>query len=114
MKVDVLLLADIIESFRDMCLKDYGLDPAYYISASNFSWDACLKYTGIELELITEEQQDMYLLFEMAKRGGISQVGLKRYAKSDKSAIEICESYLKGEEVPAYCKKAVKKVSIIC
>ena len=31
-KSDTLLLADVFESFRDMCIKEYELDPAHFIS----------------------------------------------------------------------------------
>ena len=87
MKLDVLLLADVFENFREICLKNYGLDPAYYVSSPNLAWDAALKLTGEKLELITDN--DMYLMWEQAKRGGVSQVCTKRYAKSDDEALEI-------------------------
>ena len=29
-QVDVLLLADVFENFRDICIKNYKLDPAHY------------------------------------------------------------------------------------
>ena len=32
-RVDVLLLADVFESFRDICIKNYKLDPAHYYTA---------------------------------------------------------------------------------
>ena len=51
-KTAVLLLADIFENFVNECLEYYGLDPRYYFSSPGFSWDAMLKMTGIELELI--------------------------------------------------------------
>jgi hypothetical protein len=44
---DVLILADCFESFRDLSLKHYGLDPAHYISSPGLSWDAMLKYTNL-------------------------------------------------------------------
>ena len=44
---DILLLADVFENFRKMSLETYGLD---YYSLTGLSWDAILKYTGIELE----------------------------------------------------------------
>src|SRR5271157_2697588 len=45
LKSDVLLLADVFENFRKMCLKYYGPDPVHYISAPGLAWDACLKKT---------------------------------------------------------------------
>ena len=45
LKGDVLLLADIFETFRCMATKTYKLDPAQYYSLLGFSWDAMLKYT---------------------------------------------------------------------
>ena len=47
---DVLLLADIFENFRDLCLADYELDPVHYFTLPGFAWDAMLKLTKIRLE----------------------------------------------------------------
>eukprot|EP00794_Sanderia_malayensis_P016422 gene16422-biopygen12101 len=71
---DVLLLADVFESFRKLGLNYYGLDPAWCISLPAFAWDAMLKMTGIKLELLTEEKKDIYLLLERGIRGGVSIV----------------------------------------
>ena len=50
-QVDVLLLADVFENFRDICIKNYKLDPAHYYTAPGLAWDAALKITKVELEL---------------------------------------------------------------
>ena len=42
-RVDVLLLADVFENFRDICVKNYKLDPAHYYTATGLAWDASLK-----------------------------------------------------------------------
>jgi hypothetical protein len=49
---DVYLLTDVFENFRDMCLNYYGLDPAYYITLPNYSWNAFLSLTGVRLQQI--------------------------------------------------------------
>ena len=38
---DTLLLADVFENFRDMCLKEYELDPAHFLSLPGLAWQAC-------------------------------------------------------------------------
>ena len=79
-ETDVLLLADVFENFRDLCLKIYGLDPVYYFTASGLAWDACLKITDIDLELLSEN--NMLLMFEKGIRGGISIIS-NRYGKAN-------------------------------
>ena len=77
---DVLLLADVFENFRDLCLKIYGLDPVYYYTAPGLAWDACLKMTGVNLELLSNV--DMLLMIEKGIRGGISIIS-NRYGKAN-------------------------------
>ena len=77
---DVLLLADVFENFRDLCLKIYGLDPVYYFTAPQLAWDACLKMTRVKLELLSDE--DMLLMFEEGIRGGISIIS-NRYGEAN-------------------------------
>ena len=77
---DTLLLADVFENFRDMCLKEYELDPAYFLSLPGLAWQACLKKTNVELELLTN--YDMLLIVEDGIRGGIYH-SIHRYAKAN-------------------------------
>ena len=72
LRSDVLLLADVFESFRDLCLKNYKLDPAYYFTAPGLFYDACLEKTSINLELIRDP--NIHLMLENGIRGGISMI----------------------------------------
>ena len=66
---NTLLLADVFENFRKACIKMYELDPAHFISLPGLAWQACLKKTGVELDLLTD--YDMLLMIEEGIRGGI-------------------------------------------
>ena len=46
LKTDVILSADIFEHFRDVCVKNYELDPAWNYTSPGLSWDALLKKAG--------------------------------------------------------------------
>ena len=73
-----VLLPDVFENFRKACIKTYELDSAYFISLPGLAWQACLKKTGVELELLTD--YDMLLMIEEGIRGGICHA-VHRYAK---------------------------------
>ena len=76
LKSEVLLLADVFESFRKTCLQYYKLDPCHYFTSPGLSWDAMLKMTNIKLELMTNV--DMFQFIETGMRGGVSYI-VNRY-----------------------------------
>ena len=77
---DMLLLADVFENFRNMCIKIYELDPAKFLSAPGLAWQAALKKTKVKLDLLTDI--DMLLMVEKGIRGGICH-SIYRYAKAN-------------------------------
>ena len=80
LKTDVLLLADVFEKFRNVCLENYSLDPAWYYTSPGLSWDALLKHSEVNLELLNDP--DMLLMFEKGIRGGTSMIS-NRYGKAN-------------------------------
>ena len=77
---NTLLLSDVFGNFRKTCLKIYELDPAQFLSAPGLAWQACLKKTGVKLELLTDP--DMILIVKNGIRGGTCQK-IVGYAKAN-------------------------------
>ena len=77
---DVLMLADVFENFRDVCIYHYKLDPAWYFTSPGLAWDAALKKTNIILGLLSD--YDMILMIKKEIRGGISMIS-NRYGTSN-------------------------------
>ena len=66
-------------------MNNYELDPAHFYTAPGLDWKACLKKTGIRLELL--QDIDMLLMFERGIRGGITQA-VHRYASANNPYME--------------------------
>ena len=77
---DLYLKTDVFEKFINTCLKYYGLSLYHYFSSPGLSWDAMLKMTGIELELISDI--DTYLFIGKGMRGDIYYIA-KRHSKAN-------------------------------
>ena len=65
-----LLLADVFENFRNICMNHYGLDPAWYYRAPGLAWYAALNIITVQLELLSDP--DMLLMIESGIRGEIA------------------------------------------
>ena len=83
LKSDVLLLACVFEKFIKISVNEYDIDPLYCVSLPGYTWQCGLKYTGINLQ--TLQNEDMILLLENNIRGGISSVMGDRYIKSNEN-----------------------------
>ena len=72
LELDVLLLTDVFETFRQKCLKEDKLDPVHYISLPQLSYDAAFKMTNENIDLLTDPA--MYGFFQRGIRGGMTTV----------------------------------------
>ena len=77
-----------------MFIKVYKLDPAHFLPTPELAWQACLKKTEVELELLTDV--DMLLMVEKGIRGGICHAK-HRYAKANNKYMK---SYNENGESP--------------
>ena len=77
---DTLILADVFENFRKMCLEIYNLDPAKFLSVPGLAWQAAFKKTEVKLELLN--YIDILLLVEKGIRGGLCTT-IHWYAKAN-------------------------------
>ena len=77
---DTFLFSDVFENFRNKCIEIYKLDPAHFLSAPGLAWQACLKMTKVELELLADI--DMLLMVEKGSRGTICRA-IYRYATAN-------------------------------
>ena len=83
---DVLLLADVLENFGDVCLQHYGLDRAHNYTFPGLSWQAALKMTDMEFGLLTDIDRHMFI--KEGIRGGMAMIS-HRYARANTPGMEI-------------------------
>ena len=80
---DALLIADVFENYRNMCLEIYEFDPFHFLSVPGLAWQVALKNTKVKLDLLIDF--DMLLLVEKGKKGikdGICHA-IYRYMKAN-------------------------------
>ena len=75
-----LLLADVFENFRNMCLEIYELDPAKFLSVPGLEWQAALKQIKVKLFLLIDI--DMLLMVGKGVRGRLCH-SIYRYARAN-------------------------------
>ena len=85
LKTDVLLPADVFESFRTATLKTLGFNPAYYVSGPQLSWGFMMGMTRRQLTLLSDPE--MFNMLNANLRGGITMIS-KRYAKANNKYLE--------------------------
>ena len=85
---DTLLLADLLENFRNMCFEIYQLDPPKFLSAPGLAWQAALKKTKVKFDLLTDI--DMLLMVKKGIRGEICH-SIYKYAKANNKYMKDCD-----------------------
>ena len=73
-------------------LKYMNLTPVIFLSTPGLAWKACLKETGVKLELLTNN--DMLMMVEKGFRGGICHA-IHMYAKANNKYMK---NYIKNIE----------------
>ena len=90
LRLDVTLLADVFQDFRELCYSNYLLDPLYTFTSPGFSWECMLLHTQVQMDLITD--YDMYLFMEQGIRGGLVQSNV-RFIQSNNPGLEKRSDY---------------------
>jgi hypothetical protein len=71
-KSDVAILAEIVTQFRKTIMENFNLDCCHYISTPQLAFDCMLRLTGVEIELLTDIDQIIFI--EQNIRGGVSYI----------------------------------------
>ena len=88
LRVDVTTLADVFENFRKLCFHHFNLDPAHFLTAPHFAWNAMLKTTKVKLDILAEK--DHLDIVRRGIRGGMCGVYHSRYFQANNPR---CENY---------------------
>lgn len=92
--IDVLLLQDIFEHFRDTSFRDFNLEPLFFCTLAGFSFNSCLENIDTPIELISDP--NMLFLLKNSIRGGIA-CAMTRYSEANNKYMEGGYNKDKGE-----------------
>lgn len=85
LKLDVYLLADIFENFRNIARIEDGLEPLHFYSIPGLSWSSAMKMTHSKLELLKDIE--MYEWFETGIRGGMAFVNQHHSQRDENTSL---------------------------
>ena len=95
-KTDVALLADVFENFRTLCMEKYVLDSAHYFTSPGLSWDALLKMSGVELELLTDMEMHLFIERGMSKPLPIRDFKWRQFLPTEEDILNKKENAKRG------------------
>ena len=100
LKTDICHLSDVLQKFSNFAYETYELDPIHSYTVPGFLWQAMLKMTKIELELISDSDICLFLMDSI--RGGITVC--------NKKFIHVNNKYTKKVHDECSDKKVMKKI----
>ena len=83
--IDVFLLVHVFKNLKDVCLQHYGLDPTNNCIFPGLSWQAALKMTDVELDLLTDINQHLFIKEDFKE--GVEMIS-RQYAQANAPGIE--------------------------
>ena len=78
---NVLLLSDIMESYRTLFMDKYQTELFSHYNINSLTWDVFKRFNSINIKII--DNYSMYDAFKSMLRGGICGIGSSRYARSN-------------------------------
>ena len=89
---NTLLLDDVFENFRNMCLEICKFDPVKFLATPGLAWEAALKNTKVKSDLLNDFK--MLSMVEKEISGGICN-SIYQHAKANK---EYKKDYFQNKE----------------
>ena len=86
---DTLLLADVVDNFRNSIMEKHKLDCLHFFTLPSLAWSTALKHVKAKLDLITDSE--IYLMLENSLRGGIATIS-KRNAVANNPHVDLYDA----------------------